>query len=168
MTTSADVNRATINMTHGHTGLKLSESEASKHSESAKKRLLQSRKLSLVVDLDQTIIHAAFDPTIGEWKSDPTNPNYDALQDVQSFKLKDENTNNTAETEYYIQKRAGKFMLLKEELVEKLTLAQDCPNFLRRSRKSTSSTSTLWRRVLMHVKLPQSLTLSINTLAIES
>jgi len=109
VTTSADVNRATINMTHGHTGLKLSESEASKHSESAKKRLLQSRKLSLVVDLDQTIIHAAFDPTIGEWKSDPTNPNYEALQDVQSFKLKDENTNNTAETEYYIQKRAGKF-----------------------------------------------------------
>lgn len=95
-------------MTHGHTGLKLSESEASKHSESAKKRLLQSRKLSLVVDLDQTIIHAAFDPTIGEWKKDSGNPNYEALQDVRSFKLIDENNNNTTETEYYIQKRAGK------------------------------------------------------------
>lgn len=108
VTTTADTSRATINMTHGHTGLKLSESEASKHSESAKKRLLQSRKLSLVVDLDQTIIHAAFDPTIGEWKKDQSNPNYEALQDVRSFKLTDENNNNTTETEYYIQKRAGK------------------------------------------------------------
>jgi RNA polymerase II subunit A-like phosphatase len=32
--------------------------------------LLKSRKLSLIVDLDQTIVHATVDPTVGEWISD--------------------------------------------------------------------------------------------------
>lgn len=32
--------------------------------------LLRSRKLSLIVDLDQTIIHTTVDPTVGEWMAD--------------------------------------------------------------------------------------------------
>jgi RNA polymerase II subunit A-like phosphatase len=101
-------------MTHGHVGLKFSESEASKNSEAVKKRLLQTRKLSLVVDLDQTIIHAAFDPTIGEWKRDETNPNHAAVKDVESFQLKDENTHDPAGTCYYIKPRPGLPEFLEE------------------------------------------------------
>ena len=52
--------------------------------------MLQSKKLSLVVDLDQTIIQATVDPTIAEWREDPDNPNYGAVKDVQSFQLLDE------------------------------------------------------------------------------
>ena len=37
-------------------------------------QLLKNRKLILVVDLDQTVIHAAVDPTIEKWQSDPSNP----------------------------------------------------------------------------------------------
>jgi RNA polymerase II subunit A C-terminal domain phosphatase len=64
--------------------------EATRIEEEAKRRLLQSRKLSLVVDLDQTIIHATVDPTVEEWQKDVNNPNYEAVKDVQAFKLMDE------------------------------------------------------------------------------
>jgi RNA polymerase II subunit A-like phosphatase len=53
-------------------------------------RLLQAKKLSLIVDLDQTIVHATVDPTVGEWLQDPDNPNYKALDGVKRFKLLDE------------------------------------------------------------------------------
>lgn len=49
--------------------------------------MLASRKLSLIVDLDQTIVHATVDPTVGEWLRDPRNPNYKALEGVKKFKL---------------------------------------------------------------------------------
>jgi RNA polymerase II subunit A-like phosphatase len=51
-------------------------------------RLLEHRKLSLIVDLDQTILHATVDPTVGEWKNDPQNPNYGALSKVGMFRLR--------------------------------------------------------------------------------
>lgn len=53
-------------------------------------RLLDAKKLSLIVDLDQTIVHATVDPTVGEWLQDPKNPNYKALEGVKRFKLADE------------------------------------------------------------------------------
>lgn len=31
---------------------------------------MKSRKLSLIVDLDQTIIHTTVDPTVGEWMAE--------------------------------------------------------------------------------------------------
>jgi TFIIF-interacting CTD phosphatase-like protein len=43
-------------------------------------RLLETRRLSLIVDLDQTIIHAAFDPTVGEWMKDENNANHPATR----------------------------------------------------------------------------------------
>jgi RNA polymerase II subunit A C-terminal domain phosphatase len=69
--------------------LKVSADEASRTSDAAIKRLLSVKKLSLVVDLDQTIIHATVDPTVPEWQKDPNNPNYEALKDVRSFHLLD-------------------------------------------------------------------------------
>jgi TFIIF-interacting CTD phosphatase-like protein len=43
-------------------------------------RLLETRRLSLIVDLDQTIIHAACDPTVGEWMNDKNNTNHPATK----------------------------------------------------------------------------------------
>ncbi|PPJ57933.1 hypothetical protein CBER1_09715 [Cercospora berteroae] len=101
--TTARAARATVNTVHGRQDLLISEEEASKSDEEAKRRLLESRRLSLVVDLDQTIIHASVEPTIGEWQNDPSNPNYDALRDVQAFQLHDDKPN----TWYYIKPRPG-------------------------------------------------------------
>jgi len=42
------------------------------------------------VDLDQTIVHATVDPTVGEWLKDEKNPNFGALKGVGKFKLGDE------------------------------------------------------------------------------
>jgi TFIIF-interacting CTD phosphatase-like protein len=50
-------------------------------------RLLTTKKLSLIVDLDQTIVHATVDPTVGEWLDDERNPNYPALVGVEKFRL---------------------------------------------------------------------------------
>ncbi|EGV65209.1 CTD phosphatase Fcp1 [Yamadazyma tenuis] len=82
--------RATISMSHDNTGLKISYEEAAKIEQNSTTRLTQQRKLILVVDLDQTVIHATVDPTVGEWQSDPSNPNYRAVKDVQSFCLEEE------------------------------------------------------------------------------
>lgn len=59
-----------------------------------------------MVDLDQTIIHAAVDPTIGEWQKDPDNPNYEALRDVCAFQLLDD-TSGMRGCWYYIKLRPG-------------------------------------------------------------
>lgn len=41
--------------------------EAQRIERETAEHLLKSRKLSLIVDLDQTIVHATVDPTVGEW-----------------------------------------------------------------------------------------------------
>lgn len=81
--------RAAISMAHQTTNLKVSSKEAENIERSSTDRLLQEKKLSLVVDLDQTVIHVTVDPTIGEWMSDPSNPNYGALKDVKTFALEE-------------------------------------------------------------------------------
>lgn len=82
--------RATISMAHDSTGLKISFDEAAKLEQSTSERLTSERKLILVVDLDQTVIHATVDPTVGEWQLDPLNPNYRAVKDVRSFCLEED------------------------------------------------------------------------------
>jgi RNA polymerase II subunit A C-terminal domain phosphatase len=82
--------RAPITMSHDTSGLKVSYNEAKRIEKTSSERLLADEKLILVVDLDQTVIHAAVDPTIGEWMKDEHNPNYEALKDVQSFSLEEE------------------------------------------------------------------------------
>ncbi|SPO05524.1 related to FCP1 - TFIIF interacting component of CTD phosphatase [Cephalotrichum gorgonifer] len=103
-----DSSRATINMTHDNTGLTVSSGLAQRVEHASQRRLLDQRKLSLVVDLDQTIIHACIEPTIGEWRSDPTNPNYEAVKDVKSFQLNDDGPRGlTSGAWYYIKLRPG-------------------------------------------------------------
>lgn len=74
--------------------------------EDAKRRLLSHRKLSLVVDLDQTIIHATVDPTVGEWMEDKDNPNHEALSDVRRFQLVDDGPGMRG-CWYYVKLRPG-------------------------------------------------------------
>ncbi|KAF2147221.1 uncharacterized protein K452DRAFT_3678 [Aplosporella prunicola CBS 121167] len=105
-TTVRDIERATIVRAHGSTALKISEDVAIRAEEEAKRRLLANKKLSLVVDLDQTIIHATVDPTVAEWKKDPDNPNYDAVKDVESFQLLDNGPGGRG-CWYYIKLRPG-------------------------------------------------------------
>ena len=107
-TDTVDAQRAQINMIHDQTLLSVSQDEASRAEEQLQRRLLKNRKLSLVVDLDQTIIHACIEPTIGEWQRDPTSPNYEAVKDVKSFQLHDDGPRGLASgCWYYIKMRPG-------------------------------------------------------------
>lgn len=59
-----------------------------------------------MVDLDQTIIHACVDPTVGEWKNDPYCINHESVKDVEAFKL-DEDIVGGRGTWYYVKMRPG-------------------------------------------------------------
>ncbi|ESK92148.1 rna polymerase ii ctd phosphatase [Moniliophthora roreri MCA 2997] len=109
----SDTSRASIQMTHSAFGPTVSLEEAQRIELEQAERLLNARKLSLIVDLDQTIVHATVDPTVGEWISegeawearraekstlmdgseqasdneDQCNPNWEALKDVKKFRL---------------------------------------------------------------------------------
>ncbi|KAJ0107482.1 fcp1-like phosphatase [Diaporthe amygdali] len=105
-TTQLDTARAPVQMIHDNVKLTVSLDRAAETELLQQKRLLEHRKLSLVVDLDQTIIHACIDPTVGEWQNDPTNPNHDAVKDVQSFQLNDDGPRGMASgCSYYIKMR---------------------------------------------------------------
>ena len=107
VTQQLDASRATINMVHNNVSLTVSQDEAAKVDDEAKRRLLGSKKLSLVVDLDQTIIHATVDPTVAEWQQDEENPNHNAVKDVRAFLLKDEGPGSKGSCWYYIKLRPG-------------------------------------------------------------
>ncbi|SCW03295.1 LAFE_0G07294g1_1 [Lachancea fermentati] len=79
-----------LTVSHNNTNIKVSERQAATIEKSAQKQLRELKKLVLVVDLDQTVIHCGVDPTIEEWSKDPTNPNYDALKNVKTFSLDEE------------------------------------------------------------------------------
>ncbi|KIW05699.1 uncharacterized protein PV09_03559 [Verruconis gallopava] len=106
LTSRPNASRATVATSHNNTALKVSERVANTRSEELTRRLLESRKLSLVVDLDQTIIHATVDPTVAEWQKDPDNPNYDAVKDVKAFQLLDDGPGMRG-CWYYIKLRPG-------------------------------------------------------------
>ncbi|KAJ5950792.1 uncharacterized protein N7479_009205 [Penicillium vulpinum] len=101
-----DSMRAPISMAHDNITLTVSEREAARVEEDAKRRLLASRRLTLVVDLDQTIIHATVDPTVGEWREDKNNPNHEAVRDVRQFQLIDDGPGMRG-CWYYIKLRPG-------------------------------------------------------------
>ncbi|KAK4179568.1 hypothetical protein QBC36DRAFT_70494 [Triangularia setosa] len=102
-----DTERAPISMVHDQTNLTVSTTHAQKSERELQKRLLDSRKLSLVVDLDQTVIQACIDPTVGEWMKDPTNPNYDSVKNVKIFQLDDGPHALVRKCWYYIKMRPG-------------------------------------------------------------
>lgn len=107
-TSKADTTRANINVAHGTTALKISTEEATRLEDDAKRRLLKSKKLSLVVDLDLTIIQATVDPTVPDWQSDRNSPNWEALQNVRQFELAEHDGGRIGrKTWYYIKLRPG-------------------------------------------------------------
>ncbi|KAI0304581.1 hypothetical protein BC826DRAFT_1836 [Russula brevipes] len=109
--------RASIQMTHSANGPKVSLEEAQRIERETAEHLLSTRSLSLIVDLDQTIVHATVDPTVGDWiaegeawearqtskrspseaesdsdepsqdEDEEVNPNWEALKDVKKFRL---------------------------------------------------------------------------------
>ncbi|EPQ28997.1 uncharacterized protein PFL1_03287 [Pseudozyma flocculosa PF-1] len=81
------LSNTSLPLMHFHAGVKVSEQEARRLDSETTTHLLAHRKLALVVDLDQTIIHATVDPTVGDWMRDESNPNFHALSDVGIFKL---------------------------------------------------------------------------------
>ncbi|KAK4199508.1 hypothetical protein QBC40DRAFT_81432 [Triangularia verruculosa] len=102
-----DTERAPISMVHDQTNLTVSTTHAQKSERELQNRLLDNRKLSLVVDLDQTVIQACIDPTVGEWMKDPTNPNYDSVKNVKTFQLDDGPHALVRRCWYYIKMRPG-------------------------------------------------------------
>lgn len=107
LTKESNEKRAQVNLTHNNTALLVSHEEAVRAEEDTKKRLLNSKKLTLIVDLDQTVIHTTCERTVAEWQADPENPNYDAVKDVQGFQLADDNVSNVAANWYYVKMRPG-------------------------------------------------------------
>ncbi|SOV01502.1 related to FCP1 - TFIIF interacting component of CTD phosphatase [Ustilago sp. UG-2017a] len=78
---------ASLSVMHSNAAVKVSAEEAQRLDSETTSHLLSQRKLALIVDLDQTVIHATVDPTVGEWMKDESNPNYEALKSVGKFRL---------------------------------------------------------------------------------
>jgi RNA polymerase II subunit A-like phosphatase len=114
--------RANIKMDHSGEGPLMSLEEAARIEKENTAHLLEKRKLSLIVDLDQTILHATMDPTVGEWMRakqafvdgsttpPPESVNWPALEDVVKFQLPDDyrGTGHTHpnSTWYYVKPRS--------------------------------------------------------------
>lgn len=88
-----EVGSYSVRLTHDAAGPTVSHEEAHRIELETAERLVRARKLSLIVDLDQTVVHATVDPTVGEWiaQGEP-NPNSHALRDVKRFILADAST----------------------------------------------------------------------------
>ncbi|KAI9495880.1 HAD-like domain-containing protein, partial [Zychaea mexicana] len=71
-------------------------------------RLLHDRKLSLILDLDQTVVHATWDPTVGDWMKDENNTNHPATKDIRKFTLPG------SSLMYYIKLRPGLSEFLRQ------------------------------------------------------
>ncbi|KAI1826366.1 hypothetical protein F4861DRAFT_104316 [Xylaria intraflava] len=112
-TDALDTERATVSMVHDNVALTVSHNQAERAEMQLQRRLLKERKLSLVVDLDQTIIHACIEPTVGEWQQDPSNPNYEAVKEVHSFQLDDGPRSWAGGCWYYIKLRPGLMQFLE-------------------------------------------------------
>ncbi|KAI9244428.1 hypothetical protein EDC94DRAFT_439463 [Helicostylum pulchrum] len=76
-----------IKMTHKDTGITVSLNEAKRLEQQDEKRLLDQRKLSLIVDLDQTILHATWEPSIADWVKERKESNSDSVKDIKQFTL---------------------------------------------------------------------------------
>ncbi|KAI8976449.1 hypothetical protein BDB01DRAFT_853091 [Pilobolus umbonatus] len=62
-----DIGLTHINMGYDTTGLTVSRSEAERLEVENTERLLKDRKLSLILDLDQTLLHASWNQHLGDW-----------------------------------------------------------------------------------------------------
>ncbi|KAJ3069699.1 putative tubulin polyglutamylase ttll1 [Podochytrium sp. JEL0797] len=104
----SDMAKANISMTHDSLGVLVSKEAAEKLERETAERLRSERKLSLILDLDQTVIHATVDPTVGEWMNDASNPSFPALTNVYKFVLPE------SPTVYYIKLRPGTMEFLEQ------------------------------------------------------
>ncbi|KAK3841313.1 MAG: hypothetical protein J3R72DRAFT_154238 [Linnemannia gamsii] len=84
-------------MAHDATSLAVSRTEAKRLEHVTVDRLLNEGKLSLIVDLDQTLIHATVGPAIDEWIN--SQGGMPQVRDVKMFPLPD------SSTPYYIKLR---------------------------------------------------------------
>lgn len=103
----SDVDRAPIAMSHDTSGLTVSLTEAERIETRSTQRLLKEKRLILVVDLDQTVIHAAVNPDIGQWMDDPNSVHHDQVKDVRSFSLKERVGAHEQTCWYYVKLRPG-------------------------------------------------------------
>ncbi|KAG8697324.1 Carboxy-terminal domain (CTD) phosphatase, partial [Ceratobasidium sp. 394] len=107
-----DVGSYGVRLTHDAAGPTVSHEEAQRIEHETAERLVGARKLSLIVDLDQTVVHATVDPTVREWMAQgEPNPNWPALRDVKSFVLADGSSPEGCW--YYIKPRPGLADFLK-------------------------------------------------------
>ncbi|KAJ3406151.1 Carboxy-terminal domain (CTD) phosphatase [Chytriomyces hyalinus] len=102
--------KATINMSHNALGLLVSESKAKEIERETAQRLRKQKKLSLILDLDQTVIHATVDRNVGEWLQDVNHPDHHALKNIFHFTLAGDRDKNI----YYIKVRPGTFEFLEK------------------------------------------------------
>ncbi|GAN04908.1 conserved hypothetical protein [Mucor ambiguus] len=95
-----------IDMTHDASGVTVSKKEAERIQKEDEARLLKARKLSLIVDLDQTILHAAWEPHIAEW--------VDNHKEKRDSRAKDMSTFTLDGSKYTIKLRPGTIQFLKD------------------------------------------------------
>lgn len=104
----SDTHRVSINLAHDSKGVMISHKEAQRIESLTTERLLKQKKLSLLLDLDQTVVHATVDSTVKEWLENPNNPNFPALDEIHQFSL------NESPTVYYLKLRPGTRKFLRK------------------------------------------------------
>ncbi|KAG6876589.1 hypothetical protein C0993_002015 [Termitomyces sp. T159_Od127] len=92
----SDASRASIQMTHSAFGPTVSLEEAQRIERETAENLLKARKLSLIVDLDQTIVHATVDPTVGEWIAEGEGWEARQASKASTSKVAPEDSDNTS------------------------------------------------------------------------
>ena len=75
-----------VHILHGSLDIQVSLQEAERVEQQVMQRLLDCKKLSLVIDLDQTILHATMNREVETWLSDESHPNH-ALVHGQVHKI---------------------------------------------------------------------------------
>jgi RNA polymerase II subunit A-like phosphatase len=69
------INRPTsLSISHSTPNLKVTHSEATRLHSTHTSLLHSTKRLTLIVDLDQTVVHATVDPTVGDWMEDLSRP----------------------------------------------------------------------------------------------
>lgn len=82
-----DPDRDTVHILHGSLDLQVSRAEAERVETAVMNRLLAAKRLSLVIDLDQTLLHATMDPQVETWMADPLHPFHGFCDDIYRIEL---------------------------------------------------------------------------------
>ncbi|KAI8977575.1 hypothetical protein BDF20DRAFT_836359 [Mycotypha africana] len=104
---TANNNNQHFDISHRSDGVRVSFKEAQRLEKKDEERLLKEKKLSLIVDLDQTVLHAAWEPHIAQWVDDHKAQKDPLAENMFTFSL--DGTNK-----YTIKLRPGLSEFLKE------------------------------------------------------